>query len=144
MPLINRDKDIGEQREDFSVNLGAVATGVTRCVLIAPYSSEVSAIAVAGRGISGTPTAQFSINRFVVGSSLTNSGTAGFTSLSVQDYGTSGFQSVVQAASGSTTIQMNKGDALIYVSAGSNAAMAEVELMVSLKCLQDIKNQFGV
>lgn len=143
MPLINRDQDTGEQRIEVTESLSPVATGVTSIIYVAPYACEVSTVRMAALGISGTPTSLLSIQRFIVGTGITNI-TGGFTTLTLQAYGTSGLQTVAQNASGNTLIQLAAGDLLQAVSGGANSSVADVDVCVTIKCLQDIRNHFGV
>lgn len=144
MPLVNRDKDTPEQRDLLSYSTGAVATGVTLNLFIAPYSAEVSIVEVAAVGLSGTPTGQLSISRFIVGSGVTNLGTGGFSLVTITAFGTSGALLVPQNASGSSLIQLARGDVLTYVSGGANSSVANLTVTLALKCLQDIKTHFGI
>lgn len=143
MPIINREKDVAEQRVEISENIGLLATGVTRCIFLAPYMCEVSISKMSAIGISGTPTAQLSINRFLAGVGVTNI-SGGFSAVTLQAFGTSGALTVPQLAAGSSNIQLLVGDQLLLVSGGTNAAAADFEIFAAIKCLQDIKSHFGI
>lgn len=143
MALVNRDKDPSEQRDLICAGLGLVATGATRLMLIAPYAAEVSVANLAALGISGSPILQLSISRFNVGAGITNV-TGGFTSVALVAVGTSGVQAIPQVASGNTLIQLNRGDLLIGTLTGTTSAVADLEVTLALKCLQDVKSHFGV
>jgi len=144
MPLVNRDKDTAEQRDLLSFTTGAVATGVTLNLFVAPYAAEVSIVESAAVGLSGAPTYQLSISRFVVGAGVTNLGTGGFSLVTVTAFGTSGAQVVPQVASGNSLIQLAKGDVVTLVSGGANSATANLTVTLALKCLQDIKSHWGI
>lgn len=142
MALVNRDKDVSEQREVIHAQLGAVATGITLGCAIVPYSCELQAIRSSAIGLSGTPTAAFTIGRFIAGSGMTNI-TGGATTLTHTAVGTSGVQSWSLAASGSSLVQLQSGDVLTLTSAGTNAAVANLAVSFVLKALTDIKNQYN-
>jgi hypothetical protein len=144
MPLVNRDKDIPEQRDVVSISQNAVATGVTLALWTAPYAAEISVVALDASGISGTPTGQLSINRFVVGSGVTNLGTGGFSVVTLTSFGTSGAQIVPQNSSGNSLIQLAKGDQLQYLSGAANSSCYNLNITMAIKCLQDIKSHFGL
>jgi hypothetical protein len=102
----------------------------------------VVAAKIAAFGISGTPTAALSIQRFIVGSGVT-SYLGGFTTLTMIAAGTSGAQSVVTAASGSTALQLLAGDVIMMTTGGANSAVTGVAVDLVVQYTQDIKSYFG-
>lgn len=142
MAICNRDLDPSQQKEVVAANYGAVATSLVIPVGIIPYPATIVSARVAATGISGSPTGALKINRFIVGSGSTVY-LGGFTTLTVQAVGTSGVQSVVIAAAGSTALQLQAGDEITYTSAGSNAAVASLAVSVVIQATQDIKTFFG-
>lgn len=142
MSIVNRNFSGSEQREVWHDNTGVLATSVTRPFYIAPFNCALEQIKVAATGISGSPTWQFSIDRFITGVGLTTISTFA-TLLSVQAMGTSGVQSVVLASAGSTLLQMQSGDMLKYVSSGSNSAVTAASITAVVQVLQDVKSFYG-
>lgn len=143
MGLINRDKDVSEQRETTTMFCGPVANGLTLPLAIVPYSCELQAIRSAAIGLSGAPTAAFVIGREIVGSGYTNI-SGGATTLTHVAVGTSGIQSWVLAASGNSLVQLQAGDVLTVVSGGgAGAAVGQLNVTFVCKALTDIKNQFN-
>ena len=141
MAIVNRDLDASQQRDTVNCQLGAVATGLTLSLYVASSAVEVQAVRVSALGLSGAPTGRCFIQRF-----LSTGGTGiagGWTALTVAAVGTSGIQTMVSAAAGSTNIQLAQGDVLMYTSGGSNAALADATVAVVVKNLVDIKNQFN-
>lgn len=140
MALVNRDQDVSEQRETAQADLGLMGTSLTTPIYVAPYPVTVDAVRVAALGISGTPTAVLKVERNTAAGATTITG--GWTTLTLQAVGTSGVQSVVAAASGSSFLSLATGDVISYTSGGANSA-AFVAVAVVAKALQDIKNQFN-
>lgn len=142
MALVNRDKDVSEQRETLHSEYGLVVTGVTLQGPIVPVACELQAIRSSAIGLSGAPTAAFTITRFNVGSGVTSI-TGGATTLTHTAVGTSGVQSWSLAASGNSLIQLQAGDVLTLTSGAANAAVAGLSVSYVLKVLTDIKNQYN-
>lgn len=142
MAIINASLDSTEQNSVIGGGSAALATGVTLLLGMVPYSSTVQLAKVAAEGISGTPTGLLSIGRFIVGSGNTSI-TVGFTSLTLQAVGTSGLQTIVQAAAGSSWLQLQAGDRLYWTSGGSNAAITGLLVRVVIKAVQDIRSTLG-
>lgn len=143
MALVNRDKDVSEQRDNNTESFTATATGVTLGVFSVPYPATLDGVRVAGHGLSGAPTLDFAVLRFIVGTGVTTI-TAGFTTLTVTEFSTSGLQSVVTVASGNTLLNLLAGDIITATTGGSNTAAKGYELSVITKAAQDIKTTFGV
>ncbi len=142
MAICNRDLDSSQQKSVLTANYGVLATSLTVPVGVVAYPSTIVAARVAAIGISNTPTGSLRINRFIVGSGSTQY-LGGFTTLTLVASGTSGIQSVVTAASGSTALQLQAGDEIVYVSAGSNAAATNLAVSVVIQATQDIKTFYG-
>ena len=140
MALVNRDKDVSEQKVSVHAPLNLVATGLAMPVMAAPYLCNVMGVKVSALGVSGSPTGALAIVRNTSAGVTTISG--GWTTLSLQAAGTSGPQTVVSAGVGNTLTQLAVGDVLQYTSAGANSA-AFVTIDVVVQCLQDIKSDFG-
>lgn len=142
MAIVNRDLDASQQRDLSVATFGAVANGLTLSLFVAPVAQEVQAVKVSAIGLSGAATGALFLHKF--GASGVSIITGGWTTLTIAAIGTSGLQSFVQVASGSSLIQMNQGDVLMYTSGGgSGAALAALSVAVVVKNLVDIKNQFN-
>lgn len=146
MGVANRELDASEQREQLvNVDLQAAScvNGVTLMLGIIPYPATVAAIRVAGLGLSGAPTLAFTINRFIAGAGQTVI-TGGATTLTITAFGTSGLQSVVLAAAGSTLLNLLAGDVLQCVTGGgTGAAAVSYNIVVVTQATQDIKNHYS-
>lgn len=152
MPIVNRTLDASEQRKVYQVHFpkvgGAsftnVATGTTCVVAVVPGPCTLDALQVVAYGISGTPTYQLNVDRFIAGAGFTTIILATGSSNTPAAFGTSGVSAAVIAASGSTLRNLLANDVLIMTSGGANAAANSVSAAVVLKPIQDIKLQFGV
>lgn len=142
MAICNRDLDASEQKHEISANYGLVATSLTLPVGIVPYPANIVSARVAAVGLSGAPTGSLRIQRFITGAGAT-AYLGAFTTLTLTAVGTSGIQSVVTAASGSTALQLQAGDVITYVSAASNAAVDSLSVAVVIQATQDIRTYFG-
>jgi len=142
MAIVNRDLDSSEQKVSVAQTFGPLATGVTVPIHVVASPCNVVAAKIAAFGISGTPTAALSIQRFIVGSGVT-SYLGGFTTLTMIAAGTSGAQSVVTAASGSTALQLLAGDVIMMTTGGANSAVTGVAVDLVVQYTQDIKSYFG-
>jgi hypothetical protein len=142
MGVTNRDKDVSEQKENLFVNFGAVATGATLQLGIVPWPCELKAVRVAANGLSGSPTVDLRILRFVVGAGMTSIA-GGATQLTVQAVGTSGPQSMVLASAGSSLLQLQAGDVILAAHGAANTNVLGVSYSLVLQALQDIKSHFG-
>lgn len=146
MGVANRELDASEQREQLiNVDLQAAScvNGVTLMLGVVPYPGVISAIRVGAIGLSGAPTLAFTINRFIAGAGQTVI-TGGATTLTITAFGTSGIQSVVLAAAGSTLLNLLSGDILQCVTGGgTGAAAVSYNIAVVTQATQDIKNHYN-
>ncbi len=143
MAICNRDLDVSQQKTSLRGSAGAVVTGSTLAMVIIDSPCAVSAAKVALFGVSNTPTVLLSVQRFIVGSGVT-SYLGGFTTLNGQAAGTSGVQSIVTAAAGSTALLLQAGDVVMATVAGTNAAVTSLAVDLVVQYTQDIKSYFGV
>jgi hypothetical protein len=151
MALVNRDKDVSEQKEVLQAHLGAVVTGASIMSVMIPYPAILDAIDVAAQGVSGLPTWQFNILRFAGGLTAI---AVGVSTLAVQTLGTSGVQQVAGfsavgvlpalAPQSSTLAVLQAGDVISIVSGGANSAVGESVVAVVIKKTQDVLSQFGI
>lgn len=143
MAICNRDLDSSQQKYVLEASYGPLATGATQPIAIVPSSSTIVGARVAAFGISGSPTVALTIQRFIVGSGST-SYLGGFTTLTMQAAGTSGVQSVVIAAAGSTALNLQAGDVIMSTTGGANSAVTGVNVTLVLQATQDIRTYFGL
>lgn len=142
MGIANRDLDVSEQKHAFSECLGIVGTGLTFAVLVVPFASKLVSGQVFSVGVSGSPTGALWLNRFIAGAGIT---TIAMATLALTAFGTSGGQSL--QVNGPTvfpgnTFPLLPGDALIWSSAGANAAAA-ITFTLVLQALQDFRSNLG-
>jgi hypothetical protein len=142
MAICNRDLDPSQQKGVIAANYGVLATALTVPVGIVPFPATIVAARVAATGVSNTPTVALKINRFITGAGSTVY-LGGFTTITMQAVGTSGVQSVVIAASGSTALNLQAGDEIVAVTAGSNAACTNLAVQVVIQATQDIRTFYG-
>lgn len=143
MATTNRALDASEQKKSVWAYNGPLATGVTAIVHHVEWPSVLVAGQVAAFGISGSPTAQLVINRFIVGT--------GFTAISIGSanalpaYGTSGVPvaGVSLPASGSTLNNLLANDILLVLTGGANSAVTGLSVNLVLQPIQDVKAFFG-
>lgn len=143
MGVTNRSLDASEQRKVLGAAYGAVATGATLHACIVPFNSTLEGIRVAAEGLSGAPTYAMRIQRFIAGAGITAIA-GGATTLTATAFGTSGLQSMVLAAAGSTLLNLLAGDIITLTSGGANTAATNLSVSVVVKATQDIKTQFGI
>lgn len=143
MAIINRTLDPSEQRRIIEQSYGAVATGATLHVAVVPYPAELQAAVMAVAGLSGSPTYDLRILRFIVGTGVTTF-SPGTTTLTGAAVGTSGLQSFLLAANGSTLVALLANDVITVTSGAANTAVTNASFGVVLKALQDYKTSFGV
>lgn len=143
MAVVNRSLDASQQRYVLSNSYLLTVTGASVQFGMVPSQGTLEAVRVAAHGISGTPTGQLYVNRFIAGAGYTSiAGVA--TVMTAQAVGTSGIQSVVLAASGSSLLNLQAGDQLVWVTGGANSAVNGFSIAAVIKATQDIKTQFGV
>lgn len=144
MAIVNRTLDASQQTlvVKFSKD-GVIGTGVTVPVGLVPSNSTLKAVKLAAAGLSGSPVVDLSIWRFIVGAGVTVI-TGGATSLTVVAEGTSGVQSFVLAASGSSLLNLLSGDKLIAVTSGANTAGTNYAIEAVIQMVQDIRTVHGV
>jgi hypothetical protein len=150
MGLINRDKDASEQRDVWTWTTNT-AVGVSQSLnlFIAPFSCQVLGLQVAAFGLSATPTLNWNIQRFIVGSGVTTLAT-GFTTATVgAAFGTSGPIGATGVGvglqgltAGTSLLTMQKGDIFICISSTANSAATYAQSIITQR-LQDITSDFS-
>ena len=144
MAIVNRDLDVTQQRYVFTNNQSAVV-GVSALIHvgIVPCAAQLLQVATNAFGLSGSPTVGVQIQRFVVGAGLTTIPLNGSSLLTITALSTSGMQTQTLPASGSTLLNLLKGDDIQLVTSTANtAATYVVEAVVQI--LQDVKQDYGV
>ncbi len=139
MGINNRSFDPSEQREVKTAAIGAVTNAGVYQAYVCPRPQLVEQIKVGSLGISGAPTVNLQVQRFITGTGATLIGALTAT-LTLAALGTSGLQTVTYQAS----LVLAAGDVLhLTGGGGSGAAMADVTVTTVVKNLQDIKTNFG-
>ena|ERR1039458_7192036 len=142
MGIANRTLDASEQKRAFCATYALVGTGLTLTPLVVPFNSVLNGIQIAVSGLSGSPTYQFAINRFIVGTGVTTI-IAGFTLCTPLTWSTSGMVTVVSVAAGNSLLTLLSGDQIICASGAANTAVAELSVAISIQATQDIKTVYG-
>lgn len=140
MGIINRTMDASEQKESLKFNTSALATGVEVVVGPIERACTISDAKISVIGVSGTPHYALKAMRFVAGTG--GSTFAIGTSFAPTAFGTSGVLSFSLPATGSSLLQLQKGDMLVLTSGGSNAAVTALALDIVVQNSQDIKTWY--
>ncbi len=141
MAIVNRTLDPSQQQVMQVANYGAVVTGATLHVAVIPSPSILKQIKIAVAGVSGTPTYDLRVLRFIVGSGVTSIA-GGATTLTGTAVGTSGIQTLVLAAAGSSFLSLIAGDLLTLTSGGANSAVTNISVASVIQDTQDILSWF--
>ena len=141
MAIVNRSKDASEQHEVLTAPLGAVETGATRTIFIAPYPVTLKQVRVAALGLSGAPQHKITLNRFVVGAGATAIDIT--AAAAVPAVGTSGLYTPSIPAAGSSLLSLQAGDYLTVISSVANTALANCTYQLVMQAVQDIKTFNG-
>jgi hypothetical protein len=161
MGIINRTKDASEQRERFFVPIQGsfglspgIPTGSTFMAAIVPYACVIEEAQLAAFGVSGSPTFNLALSRFITGTGFTTwilasgssnipaiYGTSGPGSFGASTFGGSGM--LLLNASGSTLNILVANDVLSVTVAGSNASATSAVVGFVLRPTSDIKKNFG-
>lgn len=132
MGIVNRTKDSSEQQWLANENLTVTVTGKSDAVVQVPQAGTIIGAKLAGVGLSGAPTAQLQIRRFVVGAGQTLIPLGG--ALTIVACSTSGPQTYTFS-----TTALNAGDTIVCTHAGSNAGLEQLNVAVVIQSIQDIK-----
>lgn len=139
MGLINREKDLTEQRENFDNQTPVTGLSFLIQVCQVPYSAQLEKVVSSAFGLSGSPILGIQIQRFIPGVGLTTIPVNGSSLLTVTAFSTSGVQTHALPPFGSSLIQVAYGDNIEIVTSGANTA-ANYAINVVLRCLQDFKS----
>lgn len=139
MGLLNRSKDTTEQREVIEVNLGAVATGVTRHMIVVPWPCVLENVRYTAQGVSNAM--QLAIEKI---SGAGSSGTPlGISNIVLQNRSTSGVVSFSGLlAAGNTLLTLAAGDVLQGISSVANGNATDLTLALVVRKVQDIVSTF--
>ena len=148
MALVNRDKDVSEQKDVYSLQLSGglttVATGATAWIGLMPYPGVIQSMKVAAAGLSGAPLVSLQTLRFAAGGTTIAVSISG---LVCSEFGTSGmigtgFSGL--AAAGSTLLSVQAGDILQIQTGGANTAARNMIVEVVVKKTQDYVSYNGI
>ncbi len=143
MGVTNRSYDVSEKNRTLEVDYGLTVTSKVLNVAMIPYPCTLQAARLAAKGVSNSPTYQLKVDRFIVGAGGTTIA-GGATTLTGQAVGTSGIQSFVLAAAGSSFLQLQAGDLVTVTTAVANTAVDALSISLVVQAVQDIKTSFGV
>jgi len=132
MPIINRNLDSSEKKESSYETFGALATGVTQLLVIAPYNCLLQGVNVAAFGLSGSPVHSLSLLRFAGGQTAIPLA----STLTIQAFGTSGAIGFSLAAPGITLLA---GDVILVTTGAANTAVGTSSFQTILTALDDVK-----
>ncbi len=143
MGIVNRTLDASQQRSVLPFAQGTpIGTGITVMAALVPSQSVLQAVTVSATGLSGSPTLDLRIFRFIAGAGATMIA-GGATTLTAVAAGTSGVQSMVLAASGNSLLNLLANDVLAVITGTSNTA-ATYAIGFVVQNTQDIKTSLGV
>lgn len=140
MPNINRTDDVSQQKEIYALNLAGTSTGVTYLIATIPRQMNIMDCKASCEGLSGAPTGQLGLVRFIAGTGTTTIAIGG--ALTHSAYGTSGYQTYSLLALGNSLMALQKGDLLVWEAAGSNAAVSGLVVDVVLQNIADVKTWY--
>lgn len=131
MGNINRSDDASQQQFDVHENIRETTTAESDQVYHAPHALEIQSARLSAEGLSGAPTAQLQIQRFVTGAGETQIALG--PAVTLVEVGTSGPQSFAFSS-----VQLQAGDQVVCTHAGTNAAVAQLGISLVAKRTQDI------
>lgn len=141
MAIVNRTLDPSQQQSELMSSYQLTVTGATLQVAAIPYPAVLKAVKVAAIGLSGAPTLDLRIQRFIVGTGVTSIA-GGATTLTETAWGTSGVQSMVLAASGSSLLNLQANDVIALATGVANTASSQSVVAVVIQATQDILSWF--
>lgn len=147
MGLINRDNDVSEAQEVWSISAAgsglslSVVNGSTfLAALVVPRAVTIQSAQATALGVSGSPQALLGALRF------NSNGAASFvigTTMALPAFGTSGYLPYSLGAAGATTLNLQKGDLLVLQQlGGTGAATTNTIMSIVVKNIQDIKSWY--
>jgi hypothetical protein len=147
MPLINRDNDVSEAQELWSLqangsglSLSVVNGSTWLASMVVPRAVQIQSVQATALGVSGSPQILLGALRFNA------SGAASFvigTTMALPAFGTSGFLPYSLGAAGGTVLNLQKGDLLAFQQlGGTGAATTNTIVSIVVKNIQDIKTWY--
>lgn len=144
MAIVNRDVDASQQKDIVNMNLGAVATGVTKYLIPVAYPCTLQSARFAAQGVSNAMQVAINNVRFIVGSGATTI-SMGISNMILQNQSLSGIIGYSGlAAQGSSFLQLQTGDVISVVTSVSNGNATDLAMQLVLKKVQDIVSYNGV
>lgn len=156
MAIVNRTLDLTEQKKNifFSVssagNSGPLITGMTSIVCVVPWAGVFYGGQMAAVGLSGAPSYELALNRFIVGTGFTTWLLATGTSNIGHAYGTSGAgagagnSGIVCVASSSTLAIVQANDVITLTTGVANTAATALTINLLIAPTSDIKYNYGL
>lgn len=139
MGFVNANKDSSEQQTVVEQTFRDTTTGQSAFVILrAPHALQIMGVSAIAVGLSGSPTSQLALERFIVGSGLTVIAIGG--ALTHANWGTSGAQGFSLPAAGSSLLNLAAGDLLTIQTAVANTGAKVLHITAVVKALQDIKS----
>ncbi len=149
MALVNRDKDVSEQKDVLHWSSARIAgattfnTGSTIMMFSIPYPCSLVAVQGYAQGVSSAMQVGFLKQYFTAGGATTAA--VSLSNMVLVNYGTSGAIGYSGLpAPGSTLSIFGTGDVLGLVTSVANGAVEQICLNFVLKKLQDIVSIDGV
>lgn len=139
MGIVNRTLDASQQKDALTFSIPAAGAS-THNFFMVPRPMQLELLKVAGAGLSGAPTVQLQVTRFIAGAGVTTQ-TIG-AALTVTAFGTSGMQGASLPAAGSTLLNLATGDILNVIVA--SGGIGNLLLSPVLKNLQDLRTSWGI
>ena len=137
MGIINRTMDLSEQKDLVQAEYGPTTTAKSYVVYRAPRACMITDAKATVVGMSGAPTSQLALQRFVVGAGLTTISIGG--ALTHTAIGTSGTQGYSLPATGSSLLSLQAGDFVVATAGGTNAGVEQLFVNLVIQNIQDIK-----
>lgn len=137
--IVNRDLDQSERKLVIQSKIAPTVTGGTYQIGVVPFAAQVLGGYEAALGLSGAPTSQIKVQRFIPGTGVTVI-TGIFNALTLTAYGTSGLQG--HSLVGASFLLMPK-DLLFCETGGTNAAVNSTAIAVVIQALEDVKTILG-
>lgn len=141
--VLNRTNDASQQKQVYEFKAGLTGTGVSAIVAHIAYPCVAQAGQIAAFGLSGAPSYQLVVNRFVVGAGATSWAITGANIPPA--YGTSGVLATGMSmlASGQTLLNLMPNDVVMVQTAVANTAATCLAVNLVVQAIQDQKKFFG-
>ena len=134
---MNQNLDISQQKIKFQNSIITAVNGTTFMVGMVENQMVITDCKVSMNGVSGVPSVMLGVYRFTAAS-----GAMSFiigSSFQVTSYATSGYMSYSLPTTGSTLLNLQKGDIIMCVQGGgTGAASASTIVDVIAKNVQDV------